>query len=435
MSNLLLKNGRVFDPSRKLDKAADVLINRVTGNVAEIGKGLKGAKDADVLDCTDLLVCPGFLDIHVHFREPGFTAKETIATGSAAAVHGGFSSVVTMPNTDPPLDNGASIAFQYLRGEQAGKARVYPMGCITKGRAGQELASLGLLTKAGAVAFTDDGAAVPSSFIMRMALEYAASLGKVIVEHCEDHDLSNGAVMHEGKVSAALGINGYPSAAEEIVIARDIRLAKLAGARFHVSHISAKGSVALVREAKKKGVRVTAEVSPHHLLLTDESCRSFDPNYKMNPPLREPSDVDACLEGLLDGTIDCLASDHAPHTTEEKSLEFTEAPNGIIGLETNIGVLLAKLVHTKKLPLKRFVEAWTSAPARVLGLPGGYLKPGGPGDVTVLDLDHEWTVDSACFRSKSRNCPFQGWKLRGAPVYTVVGGKVFEAIGRTTAAK
>lgn len=433
MSTLLLKNGRVFDPSRKLDRTADVLIDRTTGKVAGIGKGLKGARGGETVDCKGLLVCPGFLDIHVHFREPGFTAKETIATGSAAAVHGGFTAVVTMPNTDPPLDNGAAIAYQYLRGEQAGKARVYPMGCITKGRAGQELASLGLLSKAGAVAFTDDGAAVPGSFIMRMALEYAASLGKVIVEHCEDHDLSNGAVMHEGKVSAALGINGYPSAAEEIIVARDIRLAKLAGARFHVSHISAKGAVALVRDAKKRGVKVTAEVSPHHLLLTDECCRGFDPNYKMNPPLREPSDVDACLEGLLDGTIDCFASDHAPHTLEEKSLEFSEAPNGIIGLETNIAVLLAKLVHTKKVPLKRFVEAWTSAPARVLDLPGGYLEVDGPGDVTVLDLDQEWTVDANAFQSKSRNCPFNGWKLRGAPVYTVVGGKLFEAIGRTMA--
>lgn len=431
MSTLLLKSGRVFDPARKLDKTADVLIDTAKGIVAAIGKGLKAPKGCEVLDCKDLLVCPGFIDIHVHFREPGFTAKETIATGVAAAVHGGFTAVVTMPNTDPPLDNSSSIAYQYLQGDKAGKARVYPMGCITKGRAGQELASLGLLARAGAVAFTDDGAAVASSFLMRMALEYAASLGKVIVEHCEDADLSNGAVLHEGKVSAALGINGYPSAAEEIVIARDIRLAKLAGARFHVSHISAKGAVGLVREAKAKGVRVSAEVSPHHLLLTDESCRGFDPVYKMNPPLREASDVDACLEGLLDGSIDCLASDHAPHTTEEKSLEFTEAPNGVIGLETNVGVLLSKLVATKKLPLARFVEAWTSAPARVLGLPGGALEEGGPADVTVLDLDHEWSVDAARFHSKSRNCPFHGWKLKGAPAYTIVGGKVFEALGRT----
>jgi len=431
LPDLLLKNGRIFDPSRKLDHTGDVLIDREKGVIAGIAKRLKVPKGTEILDCKGLLVCPGFLDIHVHFREPGATAKETIATGAAAAVHGGFSTVVTMPNTDPPLDNGSSIAYQYLRGEQAGKARVFPMGTITKGRKGEELASLGLLARAGAVAFTDDGAAVPSSFVMRMALEYAASLGKVIVEHCEDHALSNGAIMHEGKVSAALGINGYPSAAEEIIIARDIRLAKLAGARFHVSHISAKGSVELVREAKSKGVKVTAEVSPHHLLLTDECCRSFDPNFKMNPPLREESDIEACLEGLLDGSIDCFASDHAPHTTEEKSLEFTEAPNGIIGLEANIGVLLSKLVHTQKMPLQRFVEAWTSAPARVLNLPGGSLVEGGPADVTVLDLDLEWQIDAAKFQTKSRNCPFHGWNLKGAPIYTLVGGKVFKAIGKT----
>jgi len=431
VSLLLLRSGRVYDPSRRLDRTADVLVDDKSGKILAIGKGLKNVKGAQVVDCKGLLVCPGFIDIHVHFREPGATAKETIATGAASAVHGGFTSVVTMPNTDPPLDNGAAIAYQYLQGAKAGKARVYPMGCITKGRAGQELASLGLLARAGAVAFTDDGAAVPSSFIMRMAMEYSASLGKVIVEHCEDHDLSNGAIMHEGKVSAALGINGYPSAAEELIVARDIRLAKLANARFHVSHISAKGSVALVRQAKARNVAVTAEVAPHHLLLTDECCRGFDANFKMNPPLREESDVEACIEGLIDGTIDCFASDHAPHTTEEKSNEFTEAPNGVIGLETNIGVLLAKLVQTKRLTLKRFVQAWTSAPAKVLGLPGGSLQVDGPADITVIDLNQEWTVDPEKFVSKARNCPFKGWALKGAPVYTVVAGKLFEAIGKT----
>jgi len=323
-------------------------------------------------------------------------------------------------------------------------ARVFPMGTITRGRAGQELAELGLMARGGggqpgAVAFTDDGAAVPGSMIMRSAFEYACALDRVIVEHCEDHDLSNGAIMHEGKVSAALGINGYPSAAEEIIVARDIRLAKLAGARFHVSHISAKGAVQLVREGKAKGVRVTAEVSPHHLLLTDECCRGFDPVYKMNPPLREQSDIDACLEGLLDGTIDCLASDHAPHTAEEKAREFVEAPNGIIGLESNISVLLSKLVLTGKLPLARFVEAWTTAPARCLGLEKfgvtGTLTVGGAADVTVLDLDQEWTLDASVFKSKGRNCPFKGWKLKGSPVYTVVGGVVHEAIGMTVKKK
>ena len=439
MSTLVLKNGRLFDPSQKLDRSGDIRMDVTSGVILEIGKNLKADK---TLDCRGKLICPGFIDIHVHFREPGNNAKETIATGSAAAVHGGFSTVVTMPNTDPPIDNQASIAYQYLQAKNAGKARVFPMGCITKGRAGTELAELGLMAmgasgQSGAVAFTDDGAAVPGSMIMRSAFEYATSLDRVIVEHCEDRDLSNGAIMHEGRVSAALGINGYPSAAEEIIIARDIRLAKLANARFHVSHISAKGAVALVREAKDKGVRVTAEVSPHHLLLTDECCRDFDPVFKMNPPLRERSDIEACLEGLLDGTIDCLASDHAPHTSEEKAREFVDAPNGIIGLESNISVLLTKLVGTKKLPLARFVEAWTSSAARCLGLEKfgvtGSLKVGGAADITVLDLDLKWTLNTASFKSKARNCPFNGWLLKGAPVYTIVAGVVHEAIGTTFA--
>ncbi|MCZ7649112.1 MAG: dihydroorotase [Planctomycetota bacterium] len=431
MSILTLTHGRLFDPSRRLDRQADVLIDRAAGVIKAIGKNLKAPAGAEVLDCTDLLVCPGFLDIHVHFREPGYTSKETIATGSAAAVHGGFTTVVTQPNTDPPLDNASAIAYQYLQAQNAGMARVYPMGCITKGRAGEDLAELGLLARAGAVGFTDDGDCVRSSFLMRSALEYARSLGKVVVEHCEDHDLSNGAILHEGRVSAALGINGYPSAAEEIVVARDIRLAKLANARLHVQHISAKGSVALVREAKRRGVKVSTEVAPHHLLLTAECCRDFDANFKMNPPLREESDLEACLEGLADGSIDCFASDHAPHTTEEKSQEFIHAPNGVIGLETNIGVLLTHLVHKQRLSLKRFVEAWTSAAARIFDLPGGSLKVGGPADLTILDLDLRWQVDAARFRSKARNCPFAGWHLKGAPAYTIVGGRIFEAIGRT----
>jgi dihydroorotase len=435
MPTLLLKNGRVFDPSQKLDKSADVVVEQASGTIADIGKGLSGAR---TLDCSGKLVCPGFVDIHVHFREPGNSAKETIASGSAAAVHGGFTAVVTMPNTDPPLDNQTAIAYQYLQAGNAGMARLFPMGCITRGRAGAEMADLGLMATGGsgypgAVAFTDDGAAVPSSMVMRYAFEYASSLNRVLVEHCEDHDLSNGAIMHEGKVSAALGINGYPSAAEEVIVARDIRLAKLANARFHVSHISAKGAVQLVREAKSKGAKVTAEVTPHHLLLTDECCRNFDPNYKMNPPLRENSDIEACLEGLLDGTIDCFASDHAPHTAEEKAREFIDAPNGIIGLESNIGVLLSKLVLPGKIPLARFVEAWTTAPVRCLGLDQfgvtGTLAVRGPADITVLDLDLEWKLDSSKFKSKARNCPFHGWALKGAPIYTIVGGVVHEAIG------
>ncbi|HEY3319010.1 MAG TPA: dihydroorotase [Planctomycetota bacterium] len=437
MSTLVLKNGRVFDPSQGLDKVADLLVDAEKGTIKDIGPNLRGDQS---LDCSGKLVCPGFIDIHVHFREPGASNKESIATGCASAVHGGFSTAVTMPNTDPPLDNRAALAYQYLQAGNAGKARLFAMGCITRGRNGTELADLGLMAAGtgglpGAVAFTDDGAAVPGSMVMRSAFEYASALKRVIVEHCEDHDLSNGCIMHEGKISAALGINGYPSAGEEIILARDIRLAKLTGARFHVAHISAKGSVALVREAKAKGVKVTAEVTPHHLLLTDESCRNFDPAYKMNPPLREQSDIDACLEGLRDGTLDCLASDHAPHTSEDKAKEFVEAPNGCIGLESSIGVMLTKLVHTGKLTLARFVEAWTTAPVRCLGLEPfgvtGTLRVGGKADVTVIDLDQNWTLDADAFKSKGRNCPFKAWQLRGAPVYTLVDGTVHEAIGMT----
>ncbi|MFH0937835.1 MAG: dihydroorotase [Planctomycetota bacterium] len=437
MTTLILKNGRIFDPAQKLDKVGDILIDTAKGIIVEIGRNLKGNR---TLDCKDRLVCPGFIDIHVHFREPGYNAQETIATGSAAAVHGGFSTVVTMPNTDPPLDNQASIAYQYLQAKNAGKTRILAMGCITRGRGGVELADLGLLAQgasgqSGAVAFTDDGASVPGSMIMRSAFEYATALDRVIVEHCEDRDLSNGSILHEGKVSAALGINGYPSAAEEIILARDIRLAKLAAARFHVAHLSTKGSVALVREAKARGVKVTAEVTPHHLLLTDECCRNFDPTFKMNPPLREQSDLDALLEGLFDGAIDCLASDHAPHTQEDKAREFVDAPNGCIGLESSVGVLLTKLVHTGKLPLTRFVEAWTSSAARCLNLEKfgvtGMLAVGGQADVTVLDLDTEWTLNPERFKSKARNCPFVGWTLKGAPVYTLVAGVIHKAIGAT----
>jgi dihydroorotase len=422
-SKLLLRGGRVFDPGLNLDFVGDILIDKQNGLIRQLGPGLKADRQTEIRDCRDLLLCPGFIDIHVHFREPGYESKETIATGSAAAVHGGFAAVATMPNTDPPLDNEATVAYQLLRDREAGGARVYPIGCITVGRQGKELAGLGLLARAGAVAFSDDGAAVPSARVLRYALEYAKSLNRPIIEHCEDAELSGGAIMHEGLVSASLGINGSPAAAEELIVARDLRLCELTGGRLHIAHVSTAGSAALIREAKRKGLPVTAEVAPHHLLLTDELCRTFDPLYKVNPPLRSAADAAACREALRTGVIDAIASDHAPHSAEEKAREFVEAPHGIIGLESTVGVLLTDLVAAGELSLERMVTALTGGPAKALGLPGGVLEAGGPADVTILDLNRRWTLNSEKFHSKGRNCPFAGRKLKGLAVETIVGGR------------
>lgn len=418
---LLLKGGRVFDPGRGTDRKADLLIDRDQGVIKALGRNLKVA-GAAVRDCRGLLVCPGFIDVHVHFREPGYEAKETIASGAAAAVHGGFAAVITMPNTNPSLDNETSVAYQLLRAREAGRARVYPTGCITVGRKGRKMAELGILARAGAVAFSDDGNAVASSRALRYAFEYSHGLGRTIIEHCEDAELSEGGIIHEGLVSAALGLGGWPAAAEELIVARDLRLCELTGGRLHIAHISTAGSIELVRKAKACGVPVTAEVTPHHLLLTDELCRSFEPVYRVNPPLRSAADVAACRAALRDGTIDVIASDHAPHTEEEKARGFVEAPNGVIGLESTIGVLLTELVGKGELSLSRFVEALTAAPARAFGLCGGSLEVGGPADLTLLDLEREWTLEPEQFRSKGRNCPFAGYKLKGAPVETIVAG-------------
>ncbi len=369
--------------------------------------------------------------MHAHLREPGAKSKETIRSGAEAAVHGGFCAVVAMPNTDPPVDNEASVAFAYLQSERAGFARVFPAGTITAGLAGESLSEMGLLARAGAVCFTDDGRCVADAGLLRCALEYSKAFGRVIMEHCEDVALSEGAVINEGPVSAVLGINGYPAVAEEIMVDRDVRLAEFTGGRLHVTHVSTAGSVHILRAAKARGVNVTCDVTPHHLLLTDDACLSFDPVFRVNPPLRSRRDADELLAGLLDGAVDCIATDHAPHTAEEKSQEFIAAPSGVIGMESAVGVLLDRLVRPGKLPLRRLVEAMSCNPARILGLDGGTLEPGARADITVLDLGLEWTVDPAKFRSKSRNCPFAGWKVVGAPVFTVVGGRIYDAIGRT----
>jgi dihydroorotase len=426
MSDLIITGGRVIDPAQNIDGEFSVLIR--DGLVEFIGAPgeakAKASADAEKLDATGKIVTPGLIDMHVHFREPGMEAQETIASGAAAAVAGGFSSVACMANTDPALDSAADINFVYQKAAAAGLANVFPVGAITAGREGRELAEMAQMARVGAVGFSDDGVAVPTAGLLRKAMTYAKMLGKPIIEHCEDASLTGEGVMNEGYVSTVLGLPGAPSESEEIIIARDVAIARLTGAHLHVQHVSTAGSLEIIRNAKRQGVRVTCEVCPHHLVLTDESVRGYDPIFKMAPPLRAQADVDACLKGLLDGTIDAIASDHAPHLAEAKEQGFLAAPCGVIGLETMLGILLLKLVHGGKISLLELLPKLTVAPAGILGLGRGVLKPGTPGDVTVIDLDREWVVDPAKFKSKSLNCPFTGWQLKGAAVATVVGGKV-----------
>jgi len=422
MSQLLIAGGRVVDPARGVDGSLDVLIEG--GKVRAVAPGLAAqGRYERVVDATGLVVVPGLIDMHVHFREPGREADETIASGSAAAVRGGFTSVAVMPNTDPAVDDEAGAEFQVQQGRRAGLARIYPIGAVTKGRAGTELAELGGLTRGGAVGFSDDGDPVRSAEVMRCALLYAKMLDRVVIQHAEDPDLAKNGAMHAGLVSTILGLSGKSAASEEVIIARDITLAALTGARLHIAHVSTAGSVALVRDAKRRGLKVTCEACAHHFTLTDEAVYSFDPNFKMNPPLRTSDDVEAIVEGLLDGTIDAIASDHAPHSPEKKEVEFTFAPNGVIGLETTVPVAVTELLGKRAMPLARFIELMTSGPAKILGIPAGTLAPGANGDVTVLDLETPYTIADD-FRSNSRNCPFVGWKVRGRAVSTIVGGRV-----------
>ncbi len=424
MSNLLISGGTVLDPGQNLNGPADVLI--LGGRVAFVGPAgtVPAAPEAVRLDAAGLIVTPGLIDMHVHFREPGMEEEETISSGAAAAVAGGFTSVACMPNTEPALDTEADMNYVYQEAARTGLANVYPVGAITAGRKGEELAELGQMARGGAVAFSDDGAAVPTAGLLARALSYAKMFDKPILEHCEDRSLAGEGAMNRGYMATALGLPGIPAEAEEIVVARDVALARLTGGRLHIQHVSTRGSVDLIRRAKAEGLKVTAEVAPHHLALTEEVVREYDPVYKVNPPLRAREDVEACIAGLLDGTIDVIASDHAPHLAEEKELEFIYAPCGVIGLETTVGVLLTELVHTGRATLAQLLPALTSAPARILGLEQGALKVGAPGDVTLLDPAREWRVDAAKFRSKSRNCPFQGRTLKGLAVATVVSGRV-----------
>jgi len=419
---ILIAGGRVVDPSRGVDGRLDVLIQ--DGKVEAVAPGLSRQGSFErVVDASGLVVVPGLVDMHVHFREPGREADETIASGSAAAVRGGYTSVAVMPNTQPAIDDEAGAEFQVLQGKRAGKARIYPIGAITKGRKGDVLSEMAGLVRGGAVGFSDDGDPVRSAEVMRCALLYAKMLDRVVIEHAEDPDLAKDGAMHSGLVSLTLGLSGKSAASEEVMVARDITLARLTGGRLHIAHASTKGSVELIRQAKARGVQVTCEACPHHFTLTDEAVASFDPNFKMNPPLRTAADVEAIVAGLLDGTVDAIASDHAPHSPEKKEVEFQDAPNGVIGVETMVPVSVTELMVKRGMELNRLVELLSTGPARILGLPAGTLEPGGPGDVTVLDLETPYAIGSD-FRSNSRNCPFVGWDVRGRTRYTLVDGRV-----------
>ena len=419
---LLLKGGRVIDPSRDVDQVTDLLVQ--DGKVAGIGQGLGAPDGAETRDVTGLIVAPGLVDIHVHFREPGNEDEETVASGARAAVTGGYTAVCAMPNTDPVTDNQAAVGFIVRQSVRAGLARVYPIGAVSVGQKGEQLAEFGEMVGAGAVAVSDDGKPVASSHLMRTALEYARTFGIPVADHCEEPTLFAGGVMHEGLVSSRLGLKGIPAAAEEIMVARDLLLAELSGGHVHLCHMSTKGSVELIRRAKERHVRVTAEVTPHHLTLTDHACEGYDTHAKMNPPLREAADVAALRQGLVDGVIDCIATDHAPHAYDEKDAAFDDAPFGIIGLETAFGVMHTELVECGVLSLPELINRMSTAPARAFHLPGGGMRIGAVADICVLDVTEPWTVDPARFHSKSRNSPFGGRRVTGRVRMTLVAGRI-----------
>ncbi len=402
----------------------DVLIE--DGRVAEWRKSGEAVPEGcEVLDAAGLLVAPGFIDLHVHLREPGQEHKETIASGCAAAVAGGWTSVCPMPNTNPVNDNAAITRYMIEQAEHAGLANIFPIGAITKSSDGAELAEMGEMKAAGAVAVSDDGRPVPNAGIMRRAMQYAKDFDLPVIDHCEDKSLSSGGVMNEGKMSLLLGLKGMPALAEDIDAVRDILLAADTGAHIHIAHVSTKGAIEAVRRAKNEGINVTCEVTPHHFTLTDRSVEGYDTNYKMAPPLRSEVDVEAVIEGIKDGTIDAIATDHAPHHHDEKALEFDRAPFGITGLETAVGLAFNELVHKGVISLERLVELCSANPARIFKLKDrGTLAPGSIADVTLIDPDAKWTYLNSESRSKSRNCPFDGWEFTGRAVMTLVGGRL-----------
>ena len=452
MAALLLTGGRVLDPANKLDSNTDLLI--VDGKISAVGKDAakQTPPDAERLDVSGQIVCPGLIDLHAHLREPGQSAKETIATGTASAAKGGFTSIVCMPNTSPAIDNSGTVALIREKAAREGVVNVFVTGAITKGIAGEELASIGSLKSAGVVAITDDGHCVQNNDLMRRACEYAKMFDLPVMDHCQDYSLVTDGVMHEGYWSTVLGLRGWPAAGEEMIVARNILLAELTGTNIHCQHLSVAGSVALIREAKKRGVPISGEACPHHFTLTDAAIAgsekfwatdgkgiyssrrapdtshpfwpSYDTNFKMNPPLRSAKDREAILEGLADGTIEILASDHAPHCDYEKEVEFDYAPFGITGFETELALALMQLVHAKRLPLADLIAKYTVNPAKLLRLKKGTLSVGADADVTVFDPDREWVFTRETTASKSTNNPFYGWPLKGKATATIVGGKV-----------
>ncbi len=421
----LIKNGRMVDPSQGIDETLDILIEEGKVVRSEPRISIKGV---EIFDATGLVVAPGFIDLHVHLREPGFERKETIATGLAAALAGGFTGVCCMPNTDPVNDNGSVTRFIVQRARDAGPVRVYPVGAATKGSQGKELAPYAEMREEGVWAVSDDGHPVADSGTMRRALEYAGSLGLLVIDHCEDMGLAGSGVMHEGRVSVRLGFRGIPAEAEMMDVQRDVELARLTGQRVHIAHISTRLSVETVRRAKDRGIPVTAEATPHHFSLSDEAVASFDTNTKMNPPLRSADDVAAIIEGLADGTIDAIATDHAPHTYEEKMVEYDNAPNGIIGLQTAVPLALDRLVLKKKVTLSRMVDAFSCEPARLIGLKGkGTLAPGADADLTLFSLRKKTRLRAYEVKSLGKNSPFLDQDIKGAVAATIIAGEIYSA--------